>query len=138
MNSLTKVFLEEMKLCLEHLEYSFRKAKKLSSDSRKLDVEELEVWESFVARFSRLSDIFVSKYIRSKVLESDPGFRGSLRDYLDIAEKQSLLSSADEWMKVRELRNKTAHEYTRDDLSQVFSDVLKLSPFVINEIKKVV
>jgi len=127
-----------MKLCLEHLEYSFRKAKKLSSDSRKLDVEELEVWESFVARFSRLSDIFVSKYIRSKVLESDPGFRGSLRDYLDIAEKQSLLSSADEWMKVRELRNKTAHEYTRDDLSQVFSDVLKLSPFVINEIKKVV
>jgi len=125
MTDLIETYTEEIELGLKHLDYSYKKAQKLSTNSKELDVEELEVWESFVARFSRLTDVFIAKYIRLKILETDPGYRGTLRDYLDMAEKQSIISSADHWMQVRELRNKAAHEYTRDDLSKVFSDVLK-------------
>lgn len=100
-----------------------------------MDVERLETWESFVARFSRVSDIFLSKYIRLKVLNEDPAFRGSFRDFLDMSEKIGLVTSASEWMQVRELRNKTAHEYTRDDLKVVFEQVLKMTPFLLSEMK---
>ncbi len=140
-NELENVLIEELKLGLQHLEYSYNKVTniaKLSTDPRKLDVEELETWESFVARFARVSDIFLSKYIRLKVLKEDPAYRGSFRDFLDMAEKINLISNSDEWMALRELRNKTAHEYTRDDLKLVFEQVLKLTPFMLTELKKVI
>lgn len=43
---------------LDHLDYSFNKVKKLSTDPKQMDDETLEVWESFSARFGRVSDIF--------------------------------------------------------------------------------
>lgn len=136
MKELEGKYRDELELGLNHLRYSFDKARHLSTDARILDVEQLETWEAFVARFSRISGVFLSKYIRTKIVSSDPGFRGTLRDFLDAAEKFSIISSADQWMKVRELRNKTAHEYTREDLSEVFKSVQSLTPFVIAEIEK--
>jgi uncharacterized protein with HEPN domain len=58
-----------------------------------------------------------------------------MRDLLDKAEKMSLISSADEWMKIRELRNKIAHEYTREDLQKTFQGILLFTPFVLSELK---
>ncbi len=88
------------------------------------------------SRFARCTDIFLSKYIRFLVLDLDPGFRGEMRDYLDKAEKSSLISDADQWMKIRELRNKIAHEYTKEDLQKTLNDVLIFTPFVIEELKR--
>lgn len=130
---------EELALGLQHLEYSFKKVtetNKLPTDPRLLDVEQLETWESFVARFARVSDIFLSKLIRLQILKEDPAFRGTFRDFLDMAEKIKLVSNADEWMLIRELRNKTAHEYTRDDLKLVFEQVQKFTPFVLKELQR--
>jgi hypothetical protein len=132
--------VEELKLSLEHLQYSYNKVsnvQKLAPDPRLLDVEQLETWESFVARFARVSDIFLSKYLRLVVLKEDPAFRGTFRDFLDAGEKIGLIDNADIWMNLRELRNKTAHEYTRDELKNVFEQVLKHTPFLLSEIKKV-
>ena len=70
------------------------------------------------------------------MLELDPGFRGEIRDLLDKAEKTGLVSNADEWMKIRELRNQIAHEYTKEDLAKTFSDVVGFTPFVLNELEK--
>src|SRR4030067_1265102 len=67
-------------------------------------------------------------YIRLLILAKDPGFCGEMRDFLDKAEKNSLISSADQWMKIRELRNKIAHEYTKEDLFRTFEDILLLAP----------
>ncbi|MCH9644804.1 MAG: hypothetical protein K0U23_08125, partial [Gammaproteobacteria bacterium] len=88
------ILLTQMrKLCkaLDHLEYSYKKILKLPVDANKLDDEMLETWESFAARFSRVTDIFLTKYLRSYVLVNDPGFRGSLRDYVNQAEKTGLI-----------------------------------------------
>lgn len=58
-----------------------------------------------------------------------------MRDFLDKAEKISFISNADQWVQIRELRNKVAHKYTKEDLLKTFSDVLKLTPFVLEELK---
>lgn len=127
---------EEILSALEYLNYSWTKVQKLSSDPAELDPETLETWESFAARFARVTDIFLTKYLRTRILQADPAFRGELRDFVNQAEKASLLSDANQWMEIRELRNKIAHEYTKSDLSQLFQDVLKTTPFVLEEVKR--
>ena len=100
------------------------------------NLDELERWEALTSRFARCTDIFLSKYLRLLILDLDPGFRGEIRDYLDKAEKALLISNSDQWMKIRELRNKIAHEYTNVDLQKTLKDVLQFTPFVLTELER--
>ena len=128
-------FHQEQKIkllkAMDHLEYSYRKILLLPVILESLDEEMLETWESFAARFSRVADIFLTKYVRSAVLLNDPGFSGSLRDFLDQAEKLGILKEVDHWMGIRELRNISAHEYTEKDLSIFFERIKHEAPHLI-------
>ena len=135
MNKLNQLYQEQkIKLlkAIDHLEYSYRKIIQLPITLESLDEEMLETWESFAARFSRVSDIFLTKYIRASVLLNDPGYSGSLRDFLDQAEKLGLLEDVNSWMGIRELRNISAHEYTEKDLSIFFERIKQEAPRLIN------
>ncbi|NCN39935.1 hypothetical protein GW916_01670 [bacterium] len=126
----------EILSALDYLEYSWKKIQSLSNEPAQLDPETLETWESFVARFARVSDIFLSKYLRTRIMMADPAFRGELRDFVNQAEKAAVITDADRWMQIRELRNKIAHEYTKNDLSKLFKDVVLLTPFLIADVRK--
>jgi len=117
---------------INHLEYSFNKVQKLPSNPDELDEESLETWESFSSRFARSIDLFTSKYIQSFVKLDDPGFEGSLRDYVNQAEKLGLVDSANNWMEARGLRNITAHEYKNTMLKKFFEDLLKFTPQILS------
>jgi uncharacterized protein with HEPN domain len=67
---------------------------------------------------------------------ADPAFRGELRDFVNQAEKASIISDANRWMEIRELRNKIAYEYTKNDLSKLFKDVVLLTDFLIQDVSK--
>lgn len=136
-DDLLKIFEAEIRAALDYLEYSHNKIQSLPSDPKNLNAETMETWESYVSRFARVTDIFLSKYIRTSVSKDDPAFRGELRDYVDKAEKKGLVSKADRWMEVRELRNKIAHEYSRSDLKITFQDVKKFTPFVVEDLRKI-
>jgi hypothetical protein len=134
---LAQVYKTDFIDALNTLEFSWKKLKDLKlPDLNNKNLNELESWEALTSRFARTTDIFLTKYIRFLVLELDPGFRGEIRDLLDKAEKSGLVSNADEWMKIRELRNQIAHEYTKEDLAKTFSDVVGFTPFVLNELEK--
>jgi hypothetical protein len=60
-------YLLQMKKAISHLEYSYNKVQRLSYDLSKLSEEELESWEGFSSRFSRLSEFFISKYLRPRL-----------------------------------------------------------------------
>jgi len=94
----------------------------------KLDDEALETWESFLARFNRVSDIFLARYLRTMILLNDPGFSGSLRDFVNQGEKFSLIDDANAWMAIRELRNIATHDYLESDLSALFKQLLLECP----------
>ena len=113
---------------LDHLAFSYQKVQKLPSKSSELDNETLETWESFSARFSRVAEIFLIRYLKTRVLLEDRGFRGTLRDFLNQAEKMNLIDDAEQWMQVRELRNITAHEYNDQDLTGYFQKLLAEAP----------
>lgn len=117
---------------VKHLDFSYKKISLLPADARILDEEQLETWESFATRFSRVVDIFLIKYLRTFVLQDDPGFQGSLRDFVNQAEKLNLIDSTDYWMKLRELRNLTAHDYNEEELSDFFEELKKYAPQLIS------
>ena len=130
-DQLSRQYVLKLKKALGHLRYSSKKVRALPVNSRKLDEEQLETWESFSARFARVSDLFLTKYLRCAVLKEDPGFEGTLRDFVDQGEKMGLLENADRWMAIRELRNITAHEYTDEDLSDYFRKSRKFAADVL-------
>ena len=114
---------QKLDKALKHLAYSYHKVKCMDTNLEELNTQDLEVWESFVARFSRVSDIFLTRYLRTYVLKADPGFRGSFRDYVNQAEKLGLIDSAEAWLGIRELRNIAAHEYSEQRLTDVFEAI---------------
>jgi len=115
-----------------HLEYSHEKIQHLPSSVEALDEEGLETWEGFSARFSRVSDIFIAKFLRTKIMLSDPGFRGSVRDVLNQAEKLDLIDSAEEWMVIRGIRNVVAHDYNDEEVEQFFQFLKAQCPRVLS------
>lgn len=121
---------------ISHLEYSYHKVKQLPCDVANLDDETLETWESFSARFSRVADIFLTRYLRTLVLIHDPGFSGSLRDFVNQGEKLGVIEDVPAWMAIRELRNISAHDYSEKDLSQFFKRLLTECPRLL-AIKKI-
>ena len=116
---------------IAHLEYSYKKILQILPDTDQMNEEDLETWESFSARFCRVSDIFLTKYVRTFVLAQDPGFVGSFRDFLNQAEKLRLLDDIEPWMSIRELRNISAHDYTDKDLSLFFKRLQQEAPRLI-------
>lgn len=114
-----------------HLDYSYQKVKSLSDDVQSLDDESLEVWESFAIRFARVVDMYLMRYLRTRILLEDPGFSGSLRDYVNFAEKLKLIDSADVWMGLRELRNVVAHDYSEKDLGKLYAQLREQCPILL-------
>ena len=82
-----KGYGEKLRKALKHLRYSYNKVRCIPADPSKLDEEQLAAWESFSARFARVVDLFLTKYLRALVLKNDPGFEGSLRDFANQVEK---------------------------------------------------
>ncbi|MBI5448276.1 MAG: hypothetical protein HY939_06075 [Gammaproteobacteria bacterium] len=127
-----KEFLEEQKnkllKAIQHLAYSYHKIIKLPTHPNQLDEETLETWESFSARFGRVADVFLTRYLRTFVLLHDPGFNGSFRDFINQGEKLGVIDHADTWMAIRELRNISAHEYTDKDLAEFFKKLKLETP----------
>ncbi len=129
---LLKEYRNQILKAIEHLSYSYAKVQTLDSNPSYLTTQELESWEGFVARFARVSDIFLSKYVRSFVLRGDPAFRGSLRDFVNQAEKLGLIDNSEQWLEIRELRNMTAHEYSEKDLARSFERMKTLTPILLS------
>jgi hypothetical protein len=119
----TLLTISQQKLlkALHHLEYSYKKIQKLPVEVTELDEESLETWESFSARFSRVADIFLTRFLRAYVLNNDPGFEGTLRDFVNQGEKLGVIDDARAWMSIRELRNIASNDYSESDLTHFFS-----------------
>lgn len=136
-DDLIKEYQRKLQKALGHFKYSYTKILNLPMDARKLDEEMMETWEGFSARFCRLAELYMAKYLRARIFQNDPAFDGSFRDMLDLAEKLRQIDSADVWFKIRELRNMAAHDYTEEELTEYFKKLLQYSPFLLDIEKKI-
>lgn len=113
------------------MQYSYIKASGLSTKYDELNDEDLQIWESLAARFSRAVEIIAIKYLRLKVLLEDPGFNGSVCDFLNRAEKLDLIESAESWFAICSMKNVSDYDCTDEEISEYFWTLLKMAPTVL-------
>ena len=107
------------------LERSWRQTENIviTTSVNELEFDALEVLAS---RFARLSDILVQKIFRTidaLLLEGS----GSTIDVINRAEKRGL-ATPQSLRKIREIRNRIAHEYADEDLLLLFVEIKQLTP----------
>jgi hypothetical protein len=73
-------------------------------------VPEKETLEALTSRFARLADILFQRVFRT-LDQIELIDEGTNIDRLNRMEKRGLISSAESWRQIRQLRNSIAHEY---------------------------
>lgn len=101
------------------------------------DEEESDAIETLTSRYARTSDIIINKVFRSiDKVEFEEG--GTMIDVINRAHKRGLFDSVEEIRTIKDLRNKIAHEYAREDVEAVYAQVLSFTPQIFALAEKVV
>lgn len=92
--------------------------------------EGIDQLESFVAKFSRMQDMFVDKLLPLFLKHSGEIPKTAI-DNLHRLEQLEIINNADVWIDMRLLRNKLVHEYV-DDIAQLYEHLLLAKKFSID------
>ncbi len=119
----------------QQLVYSVERCQNLRGRAD-LSPEQLERFESLTSRFARLSDLLVQRIFR---LIDDIELTGSssVLDRIYRAEKRGW-GDAEQMIRIRELRNLIAHEYSNEKLAEIHEAVLSMSPILLAIVPKLV
>jgi hypothetical protein len=115
--NIAKIHLERLRKAKEEIE---------TKNIDTMDVEDFEnikLIDTFVFRFMKLQDFMGEKLFKAFLIKTGD-FRDNMSfiDILDKLEKLEIIDSTEEWIKVRQLRNKIAHEYP-DEQEEVIKDI---------------
>ncbi len=121
-----RILLEKQLFWLNH---SFDEVQKIGLKP-KYEVSEFDSYENLCSRFSRMIDFLVRKIFRSiDAVEFEN--QGTLIDTVNHAHKRGLFENIDSVRQIKDLRNEIAHEYIDDALQDLFEDIVRLTPFLI-------
>lgn len=124
-----------MKKSSVKLEQSFHYCENIPLTSTLSDDEDI-AFEALTARFSRLSDYLVQRLFRTvDVIELDDV--GTLRDRINRAEKKGWISSANNFIEIRTLRNIIAHEYGDEEVKTIYAKVLQFTPVLLDACRNI-
>jgi uncharacterized protein YutE (UPF0331/DUF86 family) len=98
-------------------------------DPNKLSRSDLREIGALTDRFQRAQDFFVSHTLRT--IDSLSGDDGTTLDVLQRAEQRGIISSAAEFLDMRALRNKIAHEYSGYGPMEIVKDILQFAPLLL-------
>ena len=89
--------------------------------------------DSLSSKFSRVSDIYTQKVIKTLLFllrEDAPTFL----DRMNLCEKLGIIPSAEELIAIRDLRNIIAHEYLSENLLEIYREIIQLSDNLLKAI----
>ena len=136
---------KKIELLKQELELMHRAAKVLErlweecqqfGDHTFYPVEELDRLELLSSRFSRLTDFMVQRIFRL-IDEIDLEPSGTARDIINRAAKKGLIDDSDSFIEARILRNKIAHEYVEQVMTEIFQEAVDLVPALLDAVKRV-
>jgi len=133
LRNLLRTELESLKRAAVSLQRSMAKCSQMTPSPQQ-SFEEEESFDALTSKFARCSDMLTQKVLKTLVFllrEEAPTFV----DRMNLCEKLGAISSAKSLVEIRDLRNTIAHEYAVDDLMELYADVLKLCPQLLEAAK---
>jgi hypothetical protein len=97
--------------------------------------EELESFDSLTSKFNRTSDIFTQKVLRTVWMLLHEPFVPFI-DMMNKCEKMAILTSADQMIEIRDLRNQIAHEYLPDAIRDLVPEAIELTTGLFKNIEE--
>lgn len=97
--------------------------------------EELESFDSLTSKFNRTSDIFTQKVLRTVWMLLHEPFVPFI-DMMNKCEKMAILTSADQMIEIRDLRNQIAHEYLPDAICDLVPEAIELTTRLFKNIEE--
>ena len=98
-----------------------------------ISFESEESLDALSSKFSRVSDIYTQKVIKTLLFllrEDAPTFL----DRMNLSEKLGIISRAGELIAIRDLRNIIAHEYLSENLVEIYREIIQLSDNLMKSI----
>jgi hypothetical protein len=98
-----------------------------------ISFETEEALDALSSKFSRVSDIYTQKVIKTLLFllrEDAPTFL----DRMNLCEKLGIIPSAEELIAIRDLRNIIAHEYLSENLLEIYRGIIQLSDNLMKSI----
>lgn len=86
---------------------------------RSYSPDELEPYDALVTRFERAIEVFL-KFFRTVEAFEMAGAGSTVRDCLGLMCKLGLIDQVDQWMEMREVRNRIAHDYLSDKVQGIY------------------
>ena len=121
-----------LKQALPSFERSLVKCRDLDF-SLPISFETEESLDALSSKFSRVSDIFTQKVLKTLIFvvrEDAPTFL----DRMNLCEKLGIIPSAEEIIAIRDLRNIIAHEYLSENLVEIYMEIIQLSDSLLKAI----
>ena len=121
-----------LKQALPSFERSLVKCRNLDF-SPPISFETEESLDALSSKFSRVSDIFTQKVLKTLIFvlrEDAPTFL----DRMNLCEKLGIIPSAEEIIAIRDLRNIIAHEYLSENLVEIYMEIIRLSDSLLTAI----
>lgn len=88
--------------------------------------EEQESLDSLTSKFSRTSDLFTQKVLRTSWMLLHEAFLPFI-DFLNVAEKIGLIEDAENILIIRDIRNQIAHEYIPEIIFDLIPEIIQLT-----------
>jgi hypothetical protein len=98
-----------------------------------ISFETEESLDALSSKFSRVSDIFTQKVLKTLIFvlrEDAPTFL----DRMNLCEKLGIIPSAEEIIAIRDLPNIIAHEYLSENLVEIYMEIIQLSDNLLKAI----
>ena len=124
-----KIFKENLNMAYLHLDRLKKasdeiKEKELVENLNIDDFETVKVIDTFIYRFLKLQDFMGQKLFRRFLMVIGDFYEDmSFIDILDKLEKLNIITSSDDWIRIRKLRNKLTHEYP-DEIEEMKNEIL--------------
>ena len=132
LQSLLELNWSLLKQALPSFERSLVKCRDLDFSSP-ISFEIEESLDALLSKFSRLSDIYTQKILKTTIFllrEDAPTFL----DRVNLCEKLGIIPSAEEIIAIRDLRNIIAHEYLSENLVEIYMEIIQLSDNLLKAI----
>ncbi|MBN1114267.1 MAG: nucleotidyltransferase substrate binding protein [Oligoflexia bacterium] len=115
--------------------HSMQKLKKFNP-ALQHDLDDLEPYDAMVSRFERTSEVMINKLFRAVQYYETGAKEGTIRDCLNFMIKINIIDDAEDWMNMRELRNKITHDYLSNRINDFYSEIRRYKPVIENALKK--
>nr|VFJ42604.1 MAG: hypothetical protein BECKDK2373B_GA0170837_100228 [Candidatus Kentron sp. DK] len=134
LNALLREEIHILEQAAALLSRSYERCKEIGEKDIR-DEEAEERLEALTSRFAKLSDILVQKFLRLlDTLALEPP--GTARDRINRAEKNGLIENAEDFVRMRLLRNRITHEYDPEAIADIHKKVMIFTPILLRAISR--